>query len=263
MIDVIPIPAFKDNYIWLICAGGAGSSSPSNIAVVIDPGDAQVVLATLKQRNLQLGAILVTHHHWDHVTGIETLRQHFQTTAVYGPRNSPIKTITHRLKEGDSIDLPGNLGRCNILETPGHTLDHINYLIENHLFCGDTLFSAGCGRLFEGSPGQMLTSLNKLAKLPTNTYIYPAHEYTYANLQFAIEIDANNPAIIEHIEQVKQLRNKNLPSLPSTMAKELETNVFLRCADPRIKERVEQHAKRKLSTPLEVFTELRLWKDNY
>jgi len=256
MIEVVPVPSFNDNYIWLL------RTNNSNTVAVVDPGDAEPVLEVLKQNKLKLAAILITHHHWDHVNGISQLLEHAAEALVYGPSNSPVNAITNRLKESDTFDLPGVLDQCSVIETPGHTLDHISYLIGNHLFCGDTLFSAGCGRLFEGSPQQMLASLNKLARLPINTNMYPAHEYTLANLQFADLADANNPAIAQRISQAKQLRQQNLPTVPSSLELELATNPFLRCETKGIKLSVEQHIKSKLSTPLDVFTELRLWKDN-
>ncbi len=260
MINIYPIPAFNDNYIWLI--RHRETSGDLKSVAVVDPGDANPVLTVLAQHGLKLGAILITHHHWDHVDGIKPLREQFPDVHVYGPSNSPVNTITHPIKEGDTFDLPGILGQCTVIETPGHTLDHISYLVGNHLFCGDTLFSAGCGRLFEGSAKQMFNSLNKLARLPTSTNMYPAHEYTLANLHFASQADAGNDAIAQRLIQVKQLRRQNIPSVPTTIGQELTTNPFLRCNTPGVKQCVEQHTKNKLLTSLEVFTELRLWKDH-
>ena len=263
MIEISPIPAFKDNYIWLLRAAEKPLTQQSNIAVVVDPGDATPVLKTLRAQNLQLAAILITHHHWDHVNGIDALLEYFEDVEVYGPSNSPVNSITNRLKDNDTFDLPGNLGNCSVLSTPGHTLDHICYRIDKHLFCGDTLFAAGCGRLFEGSAEQMLSSLNKLTSLPTNTHIYPTHEYTLANLHFAMEVEADNTAIAQRLEQTKRWRQENKPSLPSNLQLELDSNPFLRCDKSTVKARVEQHAKRNLLTPAKIFRELRLWKDSY
>ena len=259
MIEVTPIPALKDNYIWLFQA--TGNTTPPWTAIV-DPGDADVVLPVLKQKNLKLDAILNTHRHWDHVDGINALISAYPQTRVYGPWNSPVKAITFRLKDGDTIDLPGELGSFHVFATPGHTLDHICYYINNHLFCGDTLFSAGCGRL-EGSPEQMKASLNKLSQLPTNTYVYCAHEYTQSNLQFAMEVEPGNTAIQQRADEVATLRQQGKPSLPSSLAIETATNPFLRCDNQELRQHVAQHAQKQLSSPLEVFTELRRWKDNF
>ena len=260
MIEVTPISAFKDNYIWLI---HAASDNTLPWTAVVDPGDAKSVLSVLKQKNLQLNAILNTHHHWDHVDGISALIKTYPQAQVYGPWNSPVSNITVRLKEGDAFDLPDERGSVHIFATPGHTLDHICYYINNHLFCGDTLFSAGCGRLFEGSPEQMMSSLNKLTQLPTNTYIYCAHEYTQSNLQFAMEVEPSNTVIQQRADAVATLRQEGKPSLPSSLAIETATNPFLRCDNQELRQHVEQHAQKQLLTPLEVFTELRRWKDNF
>lgn len=260
MLAITPIPAFKDNYIWLL---RSATVPENNSAIVVDPGDAIAVFNAMKHHNLQLSAMLITHHHYDHINGIEALLERYPDAKVYGPHNSPVTLITNPLKDQDTFELPNNLGICSVLGTPGHTLDHICYHIDNHLFCGDTLFSAGCGRLFEGAPEQMMASLNKLASLPTNTYIYPAHEYTLANLRFALDVETDNTAIHERFNEAQQLRNTNVPTLPSTLQLELATNPFLRCKISGIHTRVEQHTQRKLSSELEVFTSLRLWKDSY
>ena len=259
MIEVTPIPIFEDNYIWLIQA--TSDNAPPWTAMV-DPGDADAALCVLKQKNLRLDAILNTHRHWDHVDGIEALVNAYPKIQVYGPWNSPVRDITVRLKDGDTIDLPDELGSFHVFATPGHTLEHICYYIDKHLFCGDTLFSAGCGRL-EGSPEQMMASLNKLTQLPTNTYVYCAHEYTQSNLHFAMEVEPSNTAIQQHADAVATLRQQGKPSLPSTLAIETAINPFLRCDNSELQQHVEHHAQKQLSTPLEVFTELRRWKDNF
>ena len=259
MINVTPIPIFKDNYVWLLTP----SNPTSSWAIAVDPGDAEPVLATLKKLGCQLAAIFITHHHWDHTNGIDDLLDHFNTAKVYGAYNSPVNSITNRLNDGDTFELPDNTGQCYVISTPGHTIDHISYLIDKHLFCGDTLFSAGCGRLFEGDAAQMHASLNKLSHLPTNTYVYPTHEYTLSNLKFAKEADANNPAVSQRIDEVKKLRDDNQPSLPTTIALEREINPFLRCTDTGVQYCVEQEIQKKLNSELEVFTELRRWKDHF
>lgn len=260
MLKITPISTFKDNYVWLIRPSAANAPA---VAAVVDPGDADPVLDALQVGGLKLAAILITHHHRDHVSGVEKLAQCHKSVAIFGSWNSPVKAITNRVRDGDTIDLSKDLGKFQIIATPGHTLDHVCYLTQNHLFCGDTLFSAGCGRLFEGDPEQMLTSLNKIASLPTNTHLYPAHEYTKENLQFANEVEPDNHAIQERLAQVNELRSQNLPTLPTTLTTELASNPFLRCANDEVHRNVERQTKRTLANELEVFTELRLWKDKY
>ena len=218
---LLPIPAFSDNYIWMLVR--------NSHAWIIDPGEAAPVVQVLHEKNLKLAGILITHHHADHTGGIVELLQH-HSVPVYGPCNSPArKLISHVLKDGDCISLGGI--EFSVIAVPGHTLDHIAFYsaVENILLCGDTLFSAGCGRVFEGTHEQMYESLLKLAALPGDTKFYCAHEYTLANLLFAIAVEPDNQDIIQYQRQCEAIRAKNLPTLPSTIALEKKINPFLRC----------------------------------
>jgi len=253
---ITPISAFQDNYLWLLHHQGG------DWAAVVDPGDASVVEQTLETLGLSLTAILVTHHHWDHVNGIAALKSRYRAS-VYGPAKEDIPGCDHPLVEGARIQLAGLDAGFEVLETPGHTRGHIAYYGEGALFCGDTLFAGGCGRLFEGSAAQLHTSLKRLARLPGTTRIYCAHEYTQANLRFAIEVDPDNVDLQQRIEQVAGLRARGLPSLPSSLAGECRTNPFLRCAATRIRAAAERHAGHPLASEVEVFAELRSWKDQF
>lgn len=257
MNTVIPLRAFKDNYIWAL-------HSPEHSALaVIDPGDPAPVLSYLDENNLTLSVILITHHHHDHTGGVLALCERFPEVNVYGPGNEEIKNITTTVKEGDLISLYEGSPRFKIMEIPGHTKGHIAYYNNNMIFCGDTLFSCGCGRLFEGTATQLYTSLQKINQLNGNTLIYCAHEYTLANLKFAQLVDPNNPAIQQRIQIVSTLHARGQPSLPVTLHVERETNPFLRCNIPTIKKATENHFQTSLTTPLAVFAALRQWKDQF
>lgn len=253
---VLPVPACDDNYVWLIHDG--------KLAAAIDPGAAQPVLDALAQHALSLAAILLTHHHHDHVDGVAALTARFGCP-VFGPRGEAIDGVTHPVGEGDDVCLPGLALRLAVLDVPGHTRGHIAYVApQRHwLFSGDTLFGAGCGRLLEGAPQHMLSSLCKLAALPDHTAVYCAHEYTLANLAFAHEADPGNRAVTErmHAEQVK--REHGLPTLPSTIAIEKSTNPFLRTQDPAIIERLRACRRIRSTNAVDVFAALREWKDNF
>ena len=244
MRTITPIPAFQDNYIWLI--------SNNQHAVVVDPGDAAPVIAYLKQHQLLLDAILVTHHHADHIGGIDELVKHYPCK-IYAPLKEKYDFDHEAVTDKQIVHLHNLQLSLEVLEVPGHTLGHVAYYGANSLFCGDTLFGAGCGRLFEGTAAQMLSSLQKLAQLPTNTQIYCAHEYTERNLQFALTIEANNPALLNRIEQTRTLRMAGKPSLPSNMAMELSTNPFLRCHTAEIAKKMGMQDRELL----EIFTALR------
>lgn len=254
MINIQTLPAFSDNYIWLILLEGKQ-------AAVIDPGDAHPVMAALKQQGLTLTAILITHHHYDHIDGIETLRHHYPGVPVYGPDTPQIPQVTHPVIDGDIITLGLDPLTLTVLEVPGHTQSHVAYYGENSLFCGDTLFAAGCGRLLGGTAEQLHESLSKIKKLPINTQLYCAHEYTLSNLIFARIAEPNNPQILERqlIETAK--RQRGVATVPTTLALELQTNPFLRCNEATIKAGVEQFAGHPLQTEAAVFKTLRHWKD--
>ena len=261
MISTIhPIPAFSDNYIW------AASEADSRQVCVVDPGEAQPVIEFLQSNDLQLSDILITHHHPDHTGGIQELASKYSCRVV-GPSSSGIKGISEFVSEGDSITLFGQ--SLSIIEVPGHTLDHIAYYCNDDnqkdpiLFCGDTLFAAGCGRLFEGTPEMMHESLGKLSALPASTRVYCTHEYTMANLQFAIAADAENAALIERIELEKAKRAAKRPTLPSSIELELATNPFLRCKEPELQASTEMQSGRAPRSEVEVFAALRAWKDSF
>lgn len=250
------LSAFKDNYIWVIV------HQKSAEAVVVDPGEAQGVNNYLKQKKLRLTAILVTHHHWDHTRGVAELKATHHAP-VYGPAHDSIPSCDYPLNDQDEISLTSERLQFNTLCIPGHTRGHIAYYGQGWLFCGDTLFSAGCGRLFEGTPQSLFHSLTRLAKLPAETEIYCGHEYTLNNLKFALTIEPNNEATLKHLSQAEELRRRHEPTLPSTIALERRINPFLRCHLPSVKASVQQHCNCILNNELEVFTALRLLKDNF
>lgn len=251
MTTVIPIPALDDNYIWLIHNG--------RHAAVVDPGEAGPVLAHLERYRLQLVAVLNTHHHRDHVAGNAELVRRVPVP-VYGPRHENIATITHPVGEGETVHLSELSLELAVLEIPGHTAGHLAYYGANRLFCGDTLFGCGCGKLFEGTPAQMYASLQRLAHLPDETGVYCAHEYTLANIQFALGVEPDNPALAAREQRDRQLRELDLPTLPSTIGLEKATNPFLRCAQPAVAAAAHRWAGHALDNPVEVFSALRTWK---
>jgi hydroxyacylglutathione hydrolase len=255
MLDVQPIPAFQDNYIWLI----KGVDDPSCVAVV-DPGDAGPVLARLESEGLQLAAILATHHHADHVGGIPELVE-ATGCAVFGPARERLPVEATRLGSGDIARLPALGLEFRVLDVPGHTAGHIAYYGHGALFCGDTLFSAGCGRLFEGTAEQMLASLEAFARLPDATRVFCGHEYTLANLRFAAEVEAGNPDVADYTRKAADLRASGRPTLPSTIGLEKRVNPFLRSGHENVKLSAERRAGRPLSNPVAVFAEIRSWKD--
>lgn len=256
MLKVTPIQAFHDNYIWAIV-------HPKNQqTVVVDPGDAKPVLDFLTQQQLSLAAILTTHHHADHVGGVQTLASH-ANIPVYGPAKEPIPCRDYALSEGDVVTLKEIGCEFKIIDCPGHTAGHIAYYepMLHWLFCGDTLFASGCGRLFEGTAEQMHDSLNKFAALPHDTQIFCAHEYTLANLDFAKKVEPDNKDIQQRIADTQQLRNKDQPSLPSNMALELKTNPFLRCDQQSVIDAAKQQVKTPLQSEADVLKVIRQWKD--
>jgi hydroxyacylglutathione hydrolase len=253
-LKVDPVPAFADNYIWVI--------HDRQHAVVVDPGDAAPVLEFLDRNSLVPVAILATHHHGDHVGGVSALLRRFRVP-VYGPRAESISTVSLPLVEGDRVRVAELALEFCVLEVPGHTAGHIAYVGHGWLFCGDTLFACGCGRLFEGTAPQMVRSLSKLAALPGDTRVFCAHEYTLANIRFARAADADNAALIEREQREALRRAKDQPTLPSSIALELATNPFLRCGDPGVRRAASDHAGRALTDPVEVFAALREWKNRF
>lgn len=258
MLSVYPIPAFTDNYIWTF------QDPSSQLAYVVDPGDAAPVFDYLNQRNLKLGGILITHHHWDHTGGIDDLQAKYPVP-VYGPDSAHIGQITHKLYQGDRLIIGDQL-TFEILEIPGHTLDHIAFFINGQnplVFCGDTLFAGGCGRLFEGTPAQMHASLSALAQLPRNTRVCCTHEYTLGNLSFAKAVEPNNENLLERIDVDSKTREANSPTLPSTLELELETNPFLRTQTPSVKQAAETFRGAPCLNDVDVLAAIRQWKDNF
>jgi hydroxyacylglutathione hydrolase len=259
--SVLHADAFEDNYIWLVTQDRPDNKS-TRPTIIIDPGDEDPVLEKIAQENLAPVAILCTHHHPDHVGGASALAREFNIP-VYGPRAENIQAVTNPLDEGDHLTFPDLGLEFAVMAVPGHTRGHIAYYTPGMLFCGDTLFSAGCGRLFEGPAEQMLDSLTRLAALPGDTRVYCAHEYTAANLRFATTVEPDNQAVLEKIMEVSDLRQKNSPSLPSRIDIEKQITPFLRSSLPMVNKAAGAHAGRTLTDPLATFTELRRWKDHF
>lgn len=258
--NIIAINAFNDNYIWLIKAD-------NNHCALVDPGDAQVCIRYLEENDLILSSILITHHHQDHVGGIQSLKSYASNKqwklTVYGPENDGIALLDIKLSENDKVELPELNCQLSVLELPGHTLGHIAYVNEQAVFCGDTLFSGGCGRLFEGTPKQMLTSLNKLSCLPDGTKVYCAHEYTQANLSFAKTVEPNNNTLEQYVGSVNELRSKNIKTIPSTIGLEKAINPFLRSEQNEIINSAKKFTDQDDLSTVEVFAAIRTWKDNF
>ena len=254
MFEVIRIPAFKDNYIWLLRKGRS--------AVVVDPGDALPVLEVLKHEALQLEAIVITHHHADHQGGVARLLSEYPVE-VFGPAAESITGLTRPLSGGESIRFEATGAEFRVLAVPGHTLGHLAYYGNGCLFCGDTLFAAGCGRLFEGSPAQMLASLKRLASLDDDCLVYCTHEYTLSNLRFAHAVEPSNTRLNARLAEVTRWREDGRISLPSTIELERATNPFLRTAEPAVIAASKGHDDRQSSEPSAVFASLRSWKDTF
>jgi hydroxyacylglutathione hydrolase len=252
--EVVPLRAFSDNYIWTIRDVGH--------AAVVDPGDAAPVLDYLDREKLALVAILNTHHHADHVGGNGELLNH-KDVPVFGPHDARIAEVTHRLAEGERITLPHFGVELSVMEIPGHTRSHIAFHGGGMLYCGDTLFAAGCGRLFEGTPQQMHDSLTRLMQLPDATRVYCGHEYTLSNIRFARAAEPASRALQDLEARVQRLREQDLPTLPSTIAQEKATNPFVRCTEPAIVSNASRYAGKTLSDPVSVLATLREWKNNF
>lgn len=254
-LQIIPISAFKDNYIWLVHNG--------NQAVVVDPGDAAPVLNTLNTLKLNLQTILITHHHHDHIDGVNALIAQYPDAKVFAPRFEKYDFSHIAVSEPDFIQCNDWLARARVIDLPGHTLGHVAYYIEQQsqkwLFCGDTLFGAGCGRLFEGSAQQMMHSLQKLAALPADTQVYCTHEYTLHNINFALSLEPNNHHLLQRQQETIKLRKLGQPSLPSTIALELATNPFLRCDSQEIQASIDLEN----ATAIQAFSAIRELRNHY
>ncbi|MCB5225733.1 hydroxyacylglutathione hydrolase [Alishewanella sp. 16-MA] len=253
MLDISPIHAFQDNYIWVM-------SRPNQPhCLLVDPGDATVVNQYLQQTGKQLLGILITHHHADHTGGLAQLKQQWPEVRIIGPEaeQHKIPLLTETVADNSIIHFPELNWHCQTLQVPGHTAGHVAYYSADVLFCGDTLFSGGCGRLFEGTPAQMLQSLQRLAHLPSTTKVYCTHEYTLTNLRFACEVEPDNLDLLDYQQQSQLKRQNNQETLPSNLALEKKINPFLRC------ENIALQHKFKQSSALELFTYLRAAKDQF
>lgn len=258
MLLISAIPAFRDNYIWAL----HGPASTTQAVVLVDPGEAEPILTWLTANQAVPVAVLITHHHGDHTGAVETLAEHWNFP-IYGPRKESIAGITNPVEEGDVVRIE-ELGLAfDVLETPGHTLGHVCYYGDGKLFSGDTLFSCGCGRLFEGTAAQMHASLNRLSQLPPETQVYCAHEYTLPNIGFAQEVEPDNADLAMYYQSAKTMRRNRCPTLPSNMAQELACNPFLRCHLPGLNAAMTAHTGHTLHSAVDVFAALRRWKDDY
>ena len=252
MLTLVPLPAFDDNYIWVWHDGIH--------AMAVDPGDPAPLLDFLDAGGLTLSALLITHHHRDHTGGNRLLRQRTGCT-IHAPDNPRIPAVTHVVHGGDIVHIPALGLRFDVIATPGHTLDHVSYVGHGCLFCGDTVFGCGCGKLFEGTPAMMAASLDAILALPDETRVCCAHEYTLANIAFAKTIDGANPALLERERADRALRARHRPTLPSTLALERATNPFLRFHDADMTAFAARRLGRPHPTPAEVFGAIRAAKD--
>lgn len=264
ILQVQPIAAYDDNYIWLLSDG--------HCAVVVDPGDAQPVIAYLKEQRLVLQAILITHHHADHVGGIADLlswakANQQQLPTVYGPALEDIPMVSDPLMQGDTLHIAPFVPEFWVMGVPGHTAGHVAYFLNNgstqHLFCGDTLFASGCGRLFEGTASQMFDSLSKLKNLPETTLVHCAHEYTLSNIKFALAVEPDNQDLLDWKSRAEALRQVGKPTVPTTIAHEKRVNPFLRCEYSSVIRSALTHAPLSNQEPVSIFAALRAWKDGF
>ena len=253
-IDIVPIPAFDDNYLWLLHNGSQ--------AVVVDPGDAGPVNRYLSKHQLELSGILITHHHWDHVNGLEALQNDWNCV-VYGPADQRIPGDLITVQEQDIVKLPSLGIEFAVMDTPGHTLSHISYYNDRWLFCGDTLFSIGCGRMFEGTPDVYSQSLNKISALPPELMVYCTHEYTAANIKFALSIEPQNQGLLNKQQDVAQHRANHQPSLPVRLSDELKLNPFLRTDEPDLQRKLIEINPEVKADAVACFAFLRSLKDNF
>ena len=255
MLEVTPIPAFEDNYIWLLRRAG------DDACTVVDPGDEEPVIDHLERHGWRLDTILITHKHGDHTGGVADLKRRWPAARVVGPANEPVAGLDRRLGEGDIIEPAAPRAVFRVMEVPGHTEGHLAYFGEGLLFCGDTLFAAGCGRVFSGTFEQLSDSLRRIAQLPPETLVHCAHEYTLANLGFARWVEPENPALEARERLDRRKRERGQPTVPSTLALELATNPFLRTGEPAVIAAAERWAGHPLRGHREVFRALRQWKD--
>lgn len=257
MLEAAPLKAFSDNYIWLVHS----PRQPRDVAVV-DPGDARPVIEALEQQQLTLKTILVTHHHADHVGGVAELHQRYGVPVI-GPGAETIPERSRGVAGGEQVSLPDLGLDLDVLDIPGHTRGHIAFYGHGALFCGDTLFSAGCGRLFEGTAEQMAGSLAKLAQLPAETLVYCGHEYTVSNLKFELAVEPENAEAVRYLEECSTKRARDEATLPSSIRRERNVNPFLRCEQQTVKQAAEAKAGRRLQNSTEVFAVIRQWKDGF
>ncbi|GLU30285.1 hydroxyacylglutathione hydrolase [Trinickia caryophylli] len=259
-LEYVPVPAFADNYIWLVSNG--------RDAVAVDPGEAAPVRTYLAQKGWRLSAILLTHHHADHVGGVADLVSE-AGVPVYGPAAEAIAEVTHPVAGGDRVHLAAPAMTLQVIDVPGHTRGHIAYFqaaeggAAPHVFCGDTLFACGCGRLFEGSPAQMLGSLDALAALPGTTQVHCAHEYTLSNIRFALACEPDNAALVAWQEEAAARRARNEPTLPTTIEHERAVNPFLRADSQAIRETLAEQLREPVTDRLTSFTLMREWKNRF
>ena len=254
MLSIKPIKALSDNYIWLVTTNEG--------SIVIDPGESKQIIDLIKSNKIDLEGILITHHHYDHTNGIEEILK-YKKVEVYGPKNN-VNSVTKRVKQNDVFNLIGL--KFEVIETPGHTLDHIAFYCfedgKSILFCGDTLFSGGCGRVFEGTYSQMYESLKKLSKLPEDTQIFCGHEYTSSNLQFACAVEPNNQFIKKYTEEIIEKTKNGVPSLPSSLKIEYMINPFIRCNEENLIDNINKKFG-EVTSEIEIFSTLRKWKDDF
>lgn len=258
MLEILPIPALRDNYIWLMRQPGEDS------VAIVDPGESEPVLNYLGANKLNLSAILVTHHHWDHTSGIRDIIKKYKNATVYGSTlTMDGNTINYPLADNQSFPLEGPSMTFQSIPIPGHTLDHTAYYHPGILFSGDTLFAAGCGKLFEGTAEQMLNSLTTLSTYPKETKVYCGHEYTLENCHFAHAVEPDNQDIINRLKEMKALRDQQRPTLPSTIEIERQTNPFLRTHVSAVHQAAEEFSKKSLTNSVEVFAAIRQWKNQF
>lgn len=253
-IQIHPVKAFEDNYIWVL--------HNNTEAIVVDPGESTAVDTYLRAKQLTLNAILLTHHHYDHINGVDKLLSDWNCD-IYGPEDQSIQFGHQILKEGDQLTIESMGVNFKVIETPGHTNSHICFYNQLWLFCGDTLFSIGCGRMFEGTPAEYVSSLNRIKTLDPSTQIYCAHEYTLSNLEFALAIQPDNNELLLYQEKIKQLRHQNKPSLPTRLATQLNLNPFLKINNKNFQNTVSKFSQCKINDEIQCFAQIRKLKDTY